>query len=365
MTNQSNKDFAFNGPLNTVSFGSCSFAILREMFKRNLTPSIFPIGGGVDLSAQKPDEKFNQWLGHCINKAQKEHSRKHTTLRLWHCNGSLESYSSIDSRLITFVETDQLTPYEINVLRNQDRVYVTSKFTQNMMSMYGINAEYLPLGFDSHNFRVLEKRPKIDGVIQFTLAGKAEQRKAHFKVLNLWAKKYGNQKEYRLNAALHNPFLKPEQLNAMISQALEGKNYWNINWVPYMPTNAEYNNYLNSSDIHLALSGGEGFDLCAYHATALGAHTVALKAHVYPDYLTDSSAVFVSPNSKRPAVDNVFFHANSAFNVGNFFDFGDEDFYAACEQAEKRAASGSNVAGTELQKQTYAQTVDVLMKDLK
>lgn len=365
MTNQSNKDFAFNAPLGAVSFGQCSFAILREMFKRNLTPSVFPIGGGVDPSTQKPDEKFNQWLGNCINKAQKEHSRKHTAIRLWHANGSLESHSAIDSRLITFHETDQLTPYEINVLRNQDRVYVTSKFTQSIMAMYGINAEYLPLGFDSHNFFPLEKRPKIDGVTQWGLGGKFEVRKSHPKVLNLWAKKYGNRKEHRLNVAVSNHFLKSEQLNSFINQSLEGKQYWNINFVPYMATNAEYNTFLQANDIFFALSGGEGFDLPAYHATALGAHPVALRAHVYVDYLTENNAVLINPNSKRPCVDGIFFQPNSPFNAGNFFDFGDEDFYAACEQAEKRVAQGLNIAGLELQKQTYAATVDVLLEDLK
>lgn len=365
MTHPSTQEFAFNAPINQVSFGNVSIAILRELKNRGYQPNVFPIGGGADLGTQKNDAEFNQWLGHCINNAQKDHCRKKTSIRLWHINGSLETYSETDSRLITFHETDQLTPYEINVLKNQDKVYVTSKFTQQVFATFGIQAEYLPLGFDAHNFGALAKRPKIDGVTQFGLAGKLEVRKNHLKILNLWAKKYGNNNKYRLNAAVHNPFLKPEHMNALIGQALEGKPCWNINFLPYMGTNAEYNNFLQTNDIHLALSGGEGFDLPAFHATALGAHTVALRAHVYNDYLTDQNAVLVSPNGKRPAADGIFFHPNSPFNAGNFFDFEDKAFYAACEEAEKRAAQGLNTNGLELQKMTYAQTVDVLIRDLK
>ena len=358
-------DFALDVPINPVSFGQCSVAVLREAYKRNLQPCVFPLQGQVDLGTQKHDEAFNQWLGNCIGRAQKDFSRKRTSIKLWHIQSSLQSYSATDSRLITFNELDQLTPTELNVLREQDRVYVTSKFSQQVFQMFGIKAEHLPLGFDSHNFTTLEKRPKIEGVTSFGLAGKFEARKSTGRTMNLWAKKYGNKKEYRLNVAVHNPFLNQQQMQQLVGNALEGKSYFNINFIPYMATNVEYSQFLQANDIHLAMSGGEGFDLPAFHATALGAHTVALNAHVYPDYLNSENAVLVAPNGKRPAVDNIFFHANTPFNVGNFFDFADEAFYAACEEAEKRTKGGINIKGLELQNQTYAQTLDILLRDLK
>jgi glycosyltransferase involved in cell wall biosynthesis len=358
-------EFAFNGPLGSVSFGQCSFAILREMHKRGLQPSVFPIGGGVDLSTQRPDDQFTQWLGHCINKAQGEHCRKRTSIKLWHIQNSLESYSETDSRLLTFHETDQLTPAEVNILRNQDKVYVTSRFTQQVFKMFGIDSEYAPLGYDAHNFPVLEKRPKVEGAVSFAIAGKFEERKAHGKTLRAWAKKYGNNPKYRLNAALHNPFLKPEHLNALIGQALEGKAYYNINFLPYMATNAEYNSFLQSSDIFLSMSGGEGWNLPLYHAMALGAHAVVMNAHAHSDFCTQDNAVLVNPNSKRPAADGIFFHQNAQFSVGNFFDYADDAFVAGMEEAEKRATKGLNTEGLKLQQQTFAQTVDVLLKDIK
>jgi hypothetical protein len=359
------KDFSLDVAINGLSFGAVSIGILRECYKRGLHPSVFPLQGQVDLGAQKPDDGFNKWLGNCINKAHKEASRQNTAIKLWHLQGGLNSYSATNSRLITFHETDQITPTEINVLKNQSRVYVTSTFTQQVFKMFGVESEYLPLGFDSHNFHVLPERPRVKDVISFGLGGKLEIRKGHLKVLALWAKKYGNKREYRLNCALSNPFLKPEVWNGMVGQALEGKQYYNINFLNHMPTNAEYNQFLQANDIYLAMSGGEGRDLPAYHSVALGAHIVALKAHAYNDYLTDANAVLVTPNGKRPAADGVFFHPNTPFNSGNFFDFGEDDFLAACEKAEARVKTGINVAGLELQKLTYADTVDVLLKDLK
>ncbi len=353
----------FNVAVNPLSFGNVSIGILRETFKRGISPNVFLIGQP-DLSAQKPDAEFNAKLSAAINDAQKNHQRTDPVYRLWHVNGSLESYSNRGNRLITFMELDGLTPTEVNILKNQEQVFVTSTYTKGVFEQFGVKSTYLPLGFDSYNFQTLEKRPLIDGVTTFTLFGKGEKRKSHFKILNLWAKKYGNNMKYRLNCALHNPFLRPEQLQAMINQALEGKSYANINHLAYMPTNAEYNQYLQSGQICIAMSGGEGRGLGEYHATALGAWPVALNAHAFKDFLTPDNAVLVNPNSKIPAADGVFFAPNGPFNIGNLFDFDGNEFIAACEQAEVRAAQGLNVKGLELQKLTYKDTVDVLLKDL-
>ncbi|MFK5282942.1 hypothetical protein ACI3PL_25580, partial [Lacticaseibacillus paracasei] len=82
---------------------------------------------------------------------------------------------------------------------------------------FGIEAIHLPLGFDSHNFRVLEKRPGVEGAITTLLFAKLEHRKHTLRQLSLWAKRYGNQKEYRLNAAIFNVFMKPEHQQALIN----------------------------------------------------------------------------------------------------------------------------------------------------
>lgn len=360
----SHPPFAINAPVNNLSFGNVSIAILREMYRRGMHPSVFPIGP-IDYSSQRPDEEFSRWLQTCIGSAQQKHSRKHPTLRLWHISDSLASLSDRGNDLLTFFELDQITPLEANVLRQQRKVYVTTRFTQSIFTQFGIQSEYVPLGFDSFNFSSLPVRTRIEGVTSFLMAGKLEKRKGHYQTLAAWVKRYGNRKEYRLNCAVHNPFLKPEDQNALIAQALEGKQYWNVNWLPWATSNAEYNAVLQSSDIILSCSGGEGRDLPCYHATALGAWPIALRAHAYLDYLTDENAILINPNGKTPAVDGVFFAPNSPINNGNLFTWGVDDFYIACDEAELRVKSlGVNVKGMALQSTTYKDTVDALMGSL-
>ncbi len=360
-------NFSVVTPLNNLSFGNVSIALLRELYNRQISPSLFPIGS-VDISAQKSDTQFNTYLQSCINKALVSYSRKDTSVRLWHIGGSHESISSNDSRLITFFELDSLSDTEINILNNHDKVYVTSNFTKQVFKDHGVESTYLPLGFDSHNFYPLKNRPKIDGVIQWGMFGKWEDcRKSHGQMLGAWVKKYGNKREHRLNLSVTNPFLKPEDLNTLISRALDGKAYWNLNFLPFQPTNEAYNSVIQACDIALCVSGGEGRDLPCYHATALGAWPVSMRAHAYLDYLNDDNAILISPNGKKIANDGIFFHHNKTpFNNGNFFTFSDDDFLSACEIAEKKVKMiGLNVEGLKLQNLTYSKTVDILLDSVK
>jgi hypothetical protein len=48
-----------------------------------------------------------------------------------------------------------------------------------------------------------------------------------------------------------------------------------------MNENSIYNEFLNSADIILGMSGGEGFGLPEFQSIALGKHAVLLNAHAY------------------------------------------------------------------------------------
>jgi hypothetical protein len=357
---------SFNFPINSVSFGQVATALLREAYKANERHSLFPIGP-IDLSTQRPDKDFNAWLQDAINSSPANHDRRQDgALKLWHIAQSLETYSARESSLLTFHETDSLTPVELNILSQQDRVFVTSSYTKRVFESHGLsNVTHLPLGFDSHNFKptVRLAYAKNTGIVNWLLTGKMEGRKSTLRQLSLWAKKYGNRKTHTLNVAITNGFIKPEDQNAMIGNALAGKSYWNINFLPFSPTNEQYNLVLQSSDIHLACSLCEGFDLPVYHSTALGTLPVALNAHVFPDYLNNSNAVLVQPSETMvPAVDGVFFKAGAPINQGNWHTFSDEAFYAGCEEAERRVlTNGLNTNGSLLMRRTYTEVYKELI----
>ena len=76
----------------------------------------------------------------------------------------------------------------------------------------------------------LTEKEQNNDIIQFGMFGKLEpSRKRHLKILTSWVKKYGNKQGYMLNCNIFNRFLDPNMQSQLITQALNGQKYWNIN----------------------------------------------------------------------------------------------------------------------------------------
>ena len=219
---------SFHVPLNTVSFGQVSYCLLGEAYKRGLEPPIFLIGQTPDFSAFKKNDDFQKWIHHCISTSLERHDRDNPVFRLWHINGSMESFSR-DQTLLTFYEVDQPTKTELNILRNNKNVLVTSSYTKSIFEEHGVNKKLAHLGFDKESFHRLDKKFFDDDRIVFNLVGKFEKRKHHEKVIKSWIKKYGNDKKYYLNCAIWNTFLKPEQNMQLFDRCLNNEKYFNVN----------------------------------------------------------------------------------------------------------------------------------------
>ena len=361
MSHKLNISAAFN----SLSFGNVSFGVTRELFRRGVECSIFPIGQQVDLSSfDQASAEYKLWLQNGINTALNTYSRKNPTLKIWHISGSHERISD-KQFLFTFHELDQLTNVEQNILNNQDGVFVASDFNKLVFEKSGVNnVSTVGLGFDSLHFKVLPKRLIPNDVIGFTLLGKAELRKQSFEVLKIWAEKYGNNSRYFLNVQIYNPFLSPEVNQQLITQALNGKRYHNINILPFVKTSSEFNQILNASDIVLGMSRSESWGLPEFTSVALGKFSVIHNAAGYQTWSNEGNSVLVDPSGMDFPWDNTFFHIGQPFNQGKYFTWSQEDFIAALDKAvEKVTKEKVNTEGLKLQEQfTWSKTVDKILE---
>jgi glycosyltransferase involved in cell wall biosynthesis len=354
--------FSFNAPLGEVSFGQVSTLLLRGFFSRDLHPNVFVIGQNPTFSSQKQDQAFFSYVNQCIGKAHESHSRDTPCLKLWHLNQGMDSFSKTHY-LFTFYELDQPTSYEINVAKNCDKLIFTNNYTKDVFDQFGVESEVVPLAFDSFNFKKLNKNYFDDDRIVFNLSGKFEKRKHHEKIIRAWSKKFGNNKKYYLQCSLYNPFLN-EQLNKQnFVRSLDGKSSFNIQFLGHMPTNELYNDYLNSGDIIIGMSGAEGWGLPEFQSTAIGKHSVILDAHGYKEWANEENSTLVQPNGKIEAYDGLFFKPNQPYNQGNIYDFSEDDFISACEEAIKKTESNKiNESGLKIQKDfSLDNTLDKLL----
>jgi len=350
-----------NAPINALSFGNVSVNILRELQKKNIDLIFFPIGDKAELDVyDKIDSEFVKYLQNATNTRYEKIDKNVPTLKLWHIFGSETRYTKNQS-LFTFHEVSELTSVEKNLLNLQDRVFVSSNYTKNIFELNGIeNVTHVPLGFDN-DFHITN-RTYLPDKIHFGILGKFENRKNTARIIKTWLKLFGNKPEYQLSCAITNPFLDKAKFQNEMLKMLEGKHYNNLNFIPYMQTNSEVNDYLNSIDIDLGgLSGAEGWNLPSFNATALGKWSVVMNATAHKDWATSSNSILVEPSSLKDCYDGVFFHKGQAFNQGQFFDITDQEMENAILKSISYAKT-LNTEGLKLQKQfTYEKTVETIL----
>lgn len=354
--------FNIECPINPLSLGQVSFGVLREIWQRGLNPCILP-AGPVDVSAFDFEEEFAEWLNENINRFKKDFSRKDPTIKIWHINGG-EKRISDRSILWTVHETDRLTDTEVNILRNQDKVFVTSRYSKDVFSGQGVEAEVCHNYFDSHHFFKIENPTgKKEDVVEFFLGGKFEKRKKTAEIMLTWAKCFANNGKYRLNCAINNPFLDKDKVYDSVQRIFRGNVPWNINFIGHIEKNSDYNKLLNFIDIDLTgLSGAEGCNLVTMNCLALGKKSVVLDEHAHRDFDRYGNSILVEASDKYPIYDNSFFFEGAEFNQGNMFTWDEENVVKRIKDSvdHKKVMENSEIP----ERFSVTKTVDTLLSAL-
>ena len=346
-------------PLNRLSFGNVSYNFVRELHKLNVDIGIFPIGN-VDLSAFSVPEELKAYIDKAIEQRWDFLKAEIPCLKLWHLNGS-ENRKNKAPFLFSFYECNEPSDPEVSLCAHQNITFFSSNEAVKHFQSKGVeNTRPIPLGLDPDFYRT--QKTYLKDVVHFGLMGKYENRKHTQKIIKTWLKKYGNNNKYQLSCCINNPFFKPEQMQNLINQTLEGKHFNNINLIPPLDKNTEVNELLNAIDIDLTgLSGGEGWNLPAFNATCLGKWSVVLNATSHKDWATDKNSILIEPSGQMPVEDGVFFNKDSLFNRGTFYTWTEEEAIAAMEKAETKAGQ-LNTAGVKMgDTMTYAKTVKEIL----
>lgn len=352
-------------PINQLSFGNVTYNLLRQLWRKGVDVMWFPLGGNANFeSFDKIDKNFGAWLQDSAKNAINKIEPNTPSLKLWHLNGS---QSRIGSKqfLYTFYELDQPTPEEINLAKFQTKTFFSSNYAAESFKKHGVDAGVVPVGFDE-DFHKTGKQYLDPNIVHFGLMGKFEKRKHTEKIIKLWLAKYGNDNKYQLSVCVTNPFFKEDEMKAILVNCLDGKRYTNINFLPYLRTNSEVNDFLNAIDIDLTgLSGAEGWNLPSFNASCLGKWSIVLNATSHKDWANESNCILVEPNGLEECYDGKFFQKGSAFNQGNIFTWDSDTVAQAMDLAVSKR--GQNNTNGELLKEefSYSRSVDRLLKGIE
>lgn len=349
-------------PFNSLSFGNVTYNIARELYKKDVKTSIFPIGGNVDLGAfDKIDKDFSEWISDGIKSRLTSIKKDTPCLAMWHIQGSEERISK-RSFLYTFYELNNPTFTEKNLCDMHDKVIFSSSHARKCFEKVNCeNVASIPLGFDTDFYNT--GKDYLKNKIHFGIIGKWEKRKHTGSIIKTWAEKYGNNPDYQLTCCVINPFFKTEQMNQIIGQTLGGKVYANINFLPRLKTNSEINDMMNAIDIDLSgLSGAEGWNLPSFNSTCLGKWSIVLNETSHKDWANSKNSILMESSGKESAEDGVFFKKSQSFNQGEIFNFNKDELVSKFEEAETFKGK-INKEGEKLKKEfSYEKTVESILK---
>ena len=176
----------FSGPINSLSFGNVTVNMLRELFRKDIKVSFFPIGNNLDFAAfDSLPKEFHDWISNSFNTRFSTLKKDSPSLRMWHLNGS-ENRVGKKQTLYTFYECDSPTFAEKNICEIQDSCIFSSSHSKKCFDDVGCsNTSYIPIGFDE-DFHKTDKK-YLEGRIHFGLMGKFERRKNTGAIIKLWA----------------------------------------------------------------------------------------------------------------------------------------------------------------------------------
>lgn len=362
-------NIVFDAPLSQLSFGNVAYNFLRELYKLSLSdPSIsvsmFPVGEINVSSFDKMDRDFKAWVQSAVSSRYSRLTNNAVSLKLWHINGA-EKRICPKQVLYTFYELDQPTVAENAIVGVQNATVFSSSYASRAFANAGPGKVYsVPLGFDEDFFET--NKTYMPDKITFLLMGKFEKRKHTDKIVKMWVKRFGNNPKYQLNCSIINPFFNHELMKKIVLgyRSLA----WNVNVLPYVATNSEVNDIINSCNIDLSgLSGAEGWGLPAFNSTCLGKWSVVLNATSHKDWATEKNCVMVQPSAKIEAYDGTFFNKGGEFNQGSIYDFNEDQAMAAIEKAVALVEAGKiNEQGKLLRQNfTYEKSVSQIVSIIK
>ena len=351
----------FDGPINGLSLGNVCVNFLRELKKKEIDISFFPVGDKGEFEAyDKINDDFKKWVGNIAMTRLKKLKADIPALKVWHINGSEKALPQ--QHLYTFYEVGSPTEEEINIVNLQKHVFFSSSEAADLFKEAGCeNVSYVPLGFDP-DFYETDKEYLDKGVTHFGLIGKFERRKNTQAIIQLWLQKFGNNPAYQLSCLVSNPFFNEAQMTEAIRSSLGGGSYSNINFLPRLKTNSEMNDFMNSIHIDLSgLSNGEGWNLPSFNATALGKWSIVSNCSAHKDWATKENSILVEPVGKQPCYDNFHFKEGMPFNQGEYYKLKGDDILEAFDKAVKKVGQ-KNTEGTKLRDEfTYSKTIDTIL----
>lgn len=295
-------------PINNVSYGIVSLAILKELIKQGYVVSLFPIG---PIGLENVEDKQFVQLG--LENA-KFFNPDAPSVRIWH----QFDHSLFPGRGKRFAfpifELNKFNDHEKHHLTNVDEILVPSAWAKEVISSNGIKnpTHVVPLAVDTSVFHpLLEKKYKST---IFLNIGKWESRKGHDILLEAFCKAFGPDDNVELWLMTENPFIgsKNEEWKNKYLQSSMGHR---VRFFPHLPGQNNMAKEINQADCGVFPTKAEGWCLPALEMMACGKEVIITNYSGQTEFC--STARLVDITGMETANDGVWFDGRGEWSVPN------------------------------------------------
>jgi len=298
-------------PINNLGYGVAGYNILKELYRRDNSVALYPIGQpepAEDLVAQAMNNITKLNLDRPHVKIWHQHDLFQRVGRGKYFGFPIFELTEFDTRERTSMShCDELlvcSKWARDIVRRQTDAYANGGFLLDQIHV-------VPLGVDTEIFypnRVSNPNKTI-----FFNCGKWEKRKGHDILGECFNKAFTKDDNVELWMMCENPFLKPEQ-----------KEYWEklykksglgdkIRLIPRQQHHEDVARLMNMVDCGVFPARAEGWNLELLEMMACGKHVITTNYSAHTEFCSPVNSRLVNIENLETAFDGVFFDGKKGF----------------------------------------------------
>jgi glycosyltransferase involved in cell wall biosynthesis len=341
-------------PINSLGYGVAGYNILKELYRRDSSVALYPIG--------QPDLDDDFITGAVNNMINLELDRPH--VKIWHQHDLFQRVGRGKHFGFPIFELTEFDVRELTSMSHCDELLVCSEWAKEVVNKsVGLKTSVVPLGVDTEIFypsRLLNSEKTI-----FFNCGKWEKRKGHDILGECFNKAFTKTDNVELWMMCDNPFLPEDKKNSWESLYKTSGLSDKIRLIPRQQHHQDVARLMNMVDCGVFPARAEGWNLELLEMMACGKHVIATNYSAHTEFCSPVNSRLVNTHNLETAFDGVFFDGTKGFWAELAKDQEDAiiEYMRDIHSLKQSGQLGINQNGLDTANQfTWKNTVDKLLE---
>lgn len=288
-------------PINNLGYGVAGYNILKELYNRDNSVSLYPIG-----KPDQDDEFINLSMQNVANLRLDR-----PFVKIWHQHDLAQRIGRGKHFGFPIFELNEFDQRELLSIFHCDEIITCSKWAADIVnSQTNKKASVVPLGVDTEVF--YPNRVNNSSKTIFFNCGKWEKRKGHDILVECFNNAFSVSDDVELWMMCENPFL--GEGNATWQKLYKESPLGDkIKIIPRQAHHSDVARLMNMVDCGLFPARAEGWNLELLEMMACGKHVITTNYSAHTEFCTPVNSRLINVHNLETAYDGVFFNGKKGF----------------------------------------------------